>query len=297
MGYSGRYHAASLTAVLIALAVGILVGIGLADDVVSTASEELEQSLRTNLEQAESEAAEAQLQLDRVRDYAVATYPALVRGRLRGRDVAVIGVGGLSRDTTADITEALAPTGAEIGEVAVIARPADLAALEEAAPERFGDLTSDPEQLRELGETIGRQLVGGGPLIEAVGDQLFSRQQGDFADVDSAVFVAPPSPDAEEDSGGDEEVAFEQARLLTEAILAGAAAGSGQNVAVARSGGEAMMEPFREAGISTVNHLDLTAGRVSMVLVLAGANGNFGTGEDSDGLVPELPGDASGATP
>jgi len=29
MGYSGRYHAASLAAVFIALAIGILIGVGL----------------------------------------------------------------------------------------------------------------------------------------------------------------------------------------------------------------------------------------------------------------------------
>lgn len=291
MGYSGRYHAASLTAVFIALAVGILVGIGLADDVVSTASQELEDSLRANLEEVEAEAVEAELQLDRVRDYATATYPTLVRNRLQGREVAVVGVGGLSRDTTADITEALAPTGAEIGDVAVI-RPPDLEALEMAAPERFEALASDPESLRGFGETVGRQLVGGGPLIDAVGDQLFSRQEGDFGEVDSVVFVAPPPPGEDEETGD-----AEQGRALVESILAGAAAGPGQNVAVARSGSEAMMEPFRDEGISTVDHLDQTAGRVSMVLVLAGANGNFGTGEDSDGLVPELPVEATAETP
>ncbi|MGI8726482.1 MAG: copper transporter [Solirubrobacterales bacterium] len=296
MGYSGRYHAASLTAVLIALAVGILVGIGLADDVVSTASQELENSLRANLEEVEAEAAEAELQLDRVRDYAVATYPVLVGDRLRDREVAVVGVGGLSRDTTADITEALAPTGAEIGDVAVIGRPPDLEALEMVVPERFEGLASDSESLRGFGETVGRQLVGGGPLIDAVGDQVFSRQEGDFAEVDSVVFVAPPPPGEDEETGDAAEGA-EQGQVLVESILAGAVAGPGQNVAVARSGSEAMMEPFRDEGISTVDHLDQTAGRVSMVLVLAGANGNFGTGEDSDGLVPELPVEATAETP
>ena len=48
MGYSGRYHAASLAAVFVALAIGILIGVGLADDVVSGASQELEDSLRND---------------------------------------------------------------------------------------------------------------------------------------------------------------------------------------------------------------------------------------------------------
>ena len=34
MGYSARYHAASLAAVFLALAIGILIGVGLGDNVV-----------------------------------------------------------------------------------------------------------------------------------------------------------------------------------------------------------------------------------------------------------------------
>ncbi len=36
MGYSARYHAASLAAVFLALAIGILIGVGLGDNVVRT---------------------------------------------------------------------------------------------------------------------------------------------------------------------------------------------------------------------------------------------------------------------
>ena len=49
MGYSARYHAASLAAVFLALAVGILVGVGFVSDVVSGTAEDLEQSLKSDL--------------------------------------------------------------------------------------------------------------------------------------------------------------------------------------------------------------------------------------------------------
>ena len=64
MGYSGRYHAASLAAVFVALAIGILIGIGLADDVVSSASEELEDSLRSDLDEAEARVDDLEAELD-----------------------------------------------------------------------------------------------------------------------------------------------------------------------------------------------------------------------------------------
>ncbi len=42
MGYSGRYHAASLAAVFLALAIGILIGVGLGHNVLSGAQRDLE---------------------------------------------------------------------------------------------------------------------------------------------------------------------------------------------------------------------------------------------------------------
>ena len=45
MGYSARYHAASLAAVFLALAVGILIGVGFGSDIVTGTADDLEQSL------------------------------------------------------------------------------------------------------------------------------------------------------------------------------------------------------------------------------------------------------------
>lgn len=282
MGYSGRYHAASLTAVFIALAVGILVGIGLADDVVSTASAELEQTLRGNLGEAEDEAASAQLGLDRERDYSSATYDQLAGGRLAGRRVAVVGLGGLSRDTTTDLTAAFEPTGAQIVQTAVIGSPIDRGALATSAGERFPGIETDDEQLRRLGEAVGRQLAGGGPVIDAVGDELFSRLDGNFDGVDSVVFVARASSEEDPPDGN--------LTALTEGLLEGAPSSASSVVAVARSDTPSdPIGPFRDAGISTIDDVDLAAGQLSVVLVLGGAQGDYGVGGDTDGIIPEIP--------
>lgn len=284
MGFSGRYHAASLAAVFIALAIGILIGIGLADDVISTASQELEDTLRSNLEQAEDRVSDQQVDLDRERDYSAATYPALVDGRLGDSTVALVGMGSLSRDTATAVTEALEPAGARIGAVAVIGGPLDLEALAEAARPRYADLADDEEQLRRFGEAIGSQLAGGGTLVRSVRDQLFSRLDGNFNEVDSIVFVASaPGEDAEA-------LTDEDGTTFTEALLPAAETSAGGVVAVKRIDiGDGSLERYREAEIGTVDDVDIVAGQVSMVFVLAGADGDFGVGGDSDGLVPELP--------
>ena len=104
MGYSGRYHAASLAAVFVALAIGILIGVGLADDVVSSASEEVESSLRSRPRGAPTrEVDDARGGARRERS---ASPSRRVRrsspGRLARERVALIALGDLPDDETAD---------------------------------------------------------------------------------------------------------------------------------------------------------------------------------------------------
>ena len=78
MGYSARYHAASLVAVFLALAVGILIGAGLGDNLVSDTEANLRDSLEGDIEDARGEADELQVALDRERAFSTRAYPALV---------------------------------------------------------------------------------------------------------------------------------------------------------------------------------------------------------------------------
>src|SRR5687767_612170 len=95
MGYSSRYHAASLAAVFLALAIGILIGVGFGDDVVSGTARSLEESLKTDLEDARAQADELEAELGAEREFSEAAYPALVDGRLREDNVGLVAIGGL----------------------------------------------------------------------------------------------------------------------------------------------------------------------------------------------------------
>ena len=65
MGYSARYHAASLAAVFLALAIGILIGVGLGNKVYKGARNDLEQSLKSDLAGSRTRADDLQSQLNR----------------------------------------------------------------------------------------------------------------------------------------------------------------------------------------------------------------------------------------
>lgn len=290
MGYSGRYHAASLVAVFIALAIGIVIGVGLADDVVSTANDELVDSLNNDLDEAEAQLEDSELALERERDFSSRAYPALVSGELAGSSVAVVGVGELDDDTEAAVEEALAPTGAELAAKAVIAAPPDAAALADAAGPAFTNARRGGAELERLGRKIGAELSGGSRLIDNVGSSLFTRFSGDLQDV-NRIIVAPG------DLGEIEGAAFDDTETLLDGLYAGIDAGSANSVAVEVIG----IDPSRlgqasAAGIATVDHADLIAGRLAIIEALLGAEGDFGVKDEDDSYLPELVDPAAGPT-
>ena len=97
MGYSARYHAASLAAVFLALAIGILIGAEFGDDVVSSTRQNLEESLTSNLADARERADELAAELGRTNEFAERVYPALVGDRLDGQQVGILALGRLVR--------------------------------------------------------------------------------------------------------------------------------------------------------------------------------------------------------
>src|SRR5688500_20201386 len=105
MGYSARYHAASMAAIFLALAIGILIGSEFGDDVVSGAQRNLEESLTGDLEAARDRADELDAELSSADDFSERIYPALVEERLAGRRIGVLALGGLPDGVSNDIED------------------------------------------------------------------------------------------------------------------------------------------------------------------------------------------------
>jgi hypothetical protein len=282
MGYSGRYHAASLAAVFIALAVGILIGIGLADDVVSSASEELESSLRSDLNAAEDKSDELQTQLDRSDRFDSQIVPEVLAGKLAGRRVALVEIGGTDDELVFDARDAIEAADGDLAAVAQIALPPDEQALSDALPPRNAGLRRGPDSLAKIGEAIGRELGGGGPTIRRLAPDLFARFSGKLRGVDGVVIARIPPDDLNAGERDDTEQ-FEKG------ILDGAAAAPADDVGVELSTTDpSTLGPFIDAGIPTVDHLDLPAGAIGLVYALDGFEGNFGIKDEASSLLPDF---------
>jgi Copper transport outer membrane protein, MctB len=272
LGYSARYHAASLAAVFLALAIGILIGVGLGEGVVSGTEESLRDSLEGDIDEARADADDLRLELDRERDFGSRAYPALVGEALSGRRIGVIALGGLSGDLEADIQEALEPTGAELVDVSVVQLPPDTAELAAAAGRPFIRAAENDARLAALGERLGRQIVlGGGRQLERARGALFSRSSGEGGSLRGVILTRASFDD------------------LTPREEATTEAGRGATVAVeGTEAPESFVPLFSGFEVSTVDDIDLTAGKVAMVFALLGAEGNFGIKDSADSLLPEL---------
>lgn len=285
MGYSARYHAASLAAVFLALAVGILIGIGFGSDVVTGTAEDLEESLGADLDEANERIAVLESELDRSNEFAQLAFPALVRGELTGDTVGVIGLGGLDEEASTAVRDAVEEAGGAVGQLGVVGEPPDIGAVLGAMRNDRAGALPRGEAFARAARRAGRLLVVGGPRFDAVREAMLDRYTGNPGDTDAVVVLRDRPPDLESREEADTEV-------LERELITGMRAAGARVIGVERSDAEESSIPFfEEHRLSTVDNVDQIAGRVALVWTLDGAEGSFGIKETADALLPErLPG-------
>jgi hypothetical protein len=283
MGYSARYHATSLIAVFLALAIGILIGAEFGGDTLTNTRKDLEQSLTGNLQDARERAGELSGELGRANQFSAAVYPVLVRNQLRGRRIGLLAIGEMPGDVSGAINEALVPTGARLVGVGVVREPVDLNALAgDLAKTRFARIARNPEAETAFAAGIGRQLVRGGTLLDRVRGHLFSRASGNFGALDGVIVVR-------QQPQGMGPLQRAAAGRLEAGLMSGIAGTRTPAVGVETSKAEQSSISFFSANdLSSVDDVDLVAGRLATVFALLGAEGSFGVKGSADRLLPDL---------
>jgi hypothetical protein len=194
----------------------------------------------------------------------------------------VIALGGLTDGLANDVEAAIDPAGATISEVAVLRVPPDVEALDDRLEGTRHARVKRPEEIEALGRAVGRQLVLGGGVIRRVRAQLLTRFSGRPSRTDDVVVVR-------EIPGEMSEREEEEASRFESGLLDGITSTPFPVVGAERTDTEeSSVELFDSHGIPTVDDIDLVAGRVAMISVLRGAEGNFGVKESADELLPDL---------
>jgi hypothetical protein len=284
MGYSGRYHAASLAAVFLALAIGILIGVGFGSDVVTGTAEDLEESLGSDLDQAHDQIGELEAQLDQEAEFGSQAFPALVDKRLRGREVALVAFGDLDEEAADDIRAALEPADASLSQIAALREPPDVdaaIAVIKGDSQRPGARAAD---FAQAARRAGRQLIVGGDDFDALRGALMTRYSGQPGDIDGVVVLrARPEGLSDRDS--------QTTDALESSFIEGMAS-TGPRLPIVgaeRSDFEdSSVDFFDTNATASVDNIDQLPGRVSLVYALGCAEGDFGVKETADALMPDL---------
>ncbi len=283
-----RYHLVSLTAVFLALVIGILVGIGISGRGFVDQAErkrlnrEIEE-LRTQLA-AETERAGALRRRERAeQDVIEASYPVLVEGRLAAKRIAVLFVGSNDQPFAFAVGQAVRDAGGQVSRSRALRVPIAAAAVEKqlAAVPALAGYVGDA-QLGNLGRDLGRELVQGRetPLWDALAGVLVEEQSGaPLLPADGVVVLRTATPQ----------------QGPTAVFLAGLYAGlaTAGVPAVGVEGAEAdpsAVPVFARARLSTVDGIETPPGRLALVLLLSGGEpGNYGVEQTaSDGILPPL---------
>jgi len=283
MGYSARYHATSLIAVFLSLAIGILIGAEFGGDALTGTRKDLERSLVGNLEDARSRAEELSGELGRANEFSERVYPVLTRDQLEGKRIGVIALGGLPSELAGAVEEALAPTGAQLVGIGVVREPVDVSGFaDDLAKTRFFDLETNSDQLTALGKGLGRQLVIGGTLPDIVRGQLFSRTSGSFGALDGVIVVR----NQPQDLGP---VQRTKANQFESALMAGVTGTRTPAVGIETTTTEpSSISFFQGNDLSSVDDVEATAGQLALVFSMLGAEGSFGVKGSADRLLPDL---------
>jgi hypothetical protein len=283
MGYSARYHAVSLVAVFIALAIGILIGAEFGGDTLSSTRRNLEESLVGNLQDARDRSEQLGGELNRSNEFAERVYPVLVRDQLDGGRIGLLAIGELPGDISDAIEEALGPTGARLVGVGVVREPVDVRGLAgDLSKTRFADIAENPDTQSAFGVGVGRQVVRGGTLVEKVRGHLFSRASGNFGALDGVIVVR-----IQPEAMGPKRAAV--AGQLESGLMSGIVATKTPAVGVETSeSDESSIAFFQSNDLSSVDDVDLVAGRLATVFALLGAEGSFGVKGSADRLLPDL---------
>jgi hypothetical protein len=315
-----RYHALSLAAVLLALAVGVVIGVAIGDsNLVSSAKSGIVHDLSSEVSGAQHQAEQLRAQLNGEEAFAEDLYPIAVHDLLAGRSIGLVFLGAPSNRVNGLVRDAVAQAGGTLTTVVAVREPLDLAGIAHLAEgTRFAGLapvaeageaeaegvngtaaaTAAPpaELLEDFGTIVGKQLVSGGAqvdreLISRVRPRLLSAFDGQLTRLDGLV-VMRDDPSSQTPAQAKVSGQFETG------LLAGVAKVGTPVVGVEVGSTEPSQIPWYQGkDLASVDDLDATAGQAALVYALTGSHGAYGTKPTADSLLPNVVGSASSSTP
>jgi hypothetical protein len=282
-----RYHALSLVAVFLALAIGIVLGVTIGNSLLTDAERSLRGDLRGKVVSARAEAVTLRAELAARDQMLDALYPKLVQTRLNGERVAVVSWGPLPDAVESGARDAIRQGGGRLDSVSVFDRP--LTELKTALGDtEFGIETADDVGLKALGRSLAQALISSGQLARTLHDQAPDAFAGRFRRADAIVFYEAPQPNDGSDEKGVKERQDSRARTIEAAMLDELAKRTYAVVGVETTTTDPSQIPrYKSLKLSSSDSVDKSGGRIALVFTLAGAQGNYGFKSSAQKPLPD----------
>ncbi|RKS77852.1 copper transport outer membrane protein MctB [Motilibacter peucedani] len=317
-----RYHLVSIISIFIALAVGIVLGAGPLDKPIDRTVRQQAIDASNASKALRSQNDELTSRLDDADAVLTSVVPAVVGGRLDGRDISIVALPGTPGSELKQARDAILAAGAVFsGSVSLTSdwvstdRAADLDAVLAAHPQPGVTVPQGSDALPEraatelahalvttLSASVGSPDAESETLLKALRDKSFLRIDEQPWARSALVVVLAPTPDkpvSDADPATVSEATRQRTALVevprrisqlsSGTVVAGQTGSAGTNgmVAEVRSGG-------LRTSVSTVDDLDTPAGRLALPLaVLAESTdetGHYGTGQGADSQLPDIAG-------
>jgi hypothetical protein len=274
-----RYHALSLVAVFLALAIGILLGATIGNSLVSDADKGIRSSLHQDVINARNAANQAQSQLSQRDKIISSSLPMLVQGELSGQRVAIVATGSLPGSIESEVRQTVETAGGTVDSVSEFDVPNNLDSIEKAA----GVRGRNPAAVQGFARRVVRSIVAGAGVANRMRRSLPDTMRGNFTGASSVIFYRSQPPDQDSD----------QDKALREGFENGLSDGLKSTGVQVVGVEEQATDPsqvgwYKDQGMSTVDSVDLPGGQLALVFALTGQKGNYGVKSGATPL-PKLP--------
>jgi hypothetical protein len=282
-----RYHVTSLAAVFIALVIGILVGVALASHGLGNSERK---SLEDDVRRAQNRADALQARVNALHQSGAAaatfvnsTYNALMTDRLKGKRIAVLFVGSVDHAIESDIANTIRDAGGRTtARMYAVQVPIDPVAIDKRLAGRpaLAKYSGD-DQLRNLGRELGHEFVAGTdtPVWNALRNLIVQEATPRFGvskrPADGVIVVRTADPQ------------MGPTAPFVKGLYEGLADSGVPAVGVARSPSDFSAKPvFQDAQLSTVDDVDLDAGKLALAIVLSEPASRADYGLQANDLLP-----------
>ncbi|MEA2421254.1 MAG: hypothetical protein QOF55_353 [Thermoleophilaceae bacterium] len=270
-----RYHALSLVAVFLALGIGIVLGATIGDSVVSQANKDVRSSLRGDLLDALSRARTSATELTRRDRFDTAAFPYIAGDRLRGKRVALVSSGPLPQDVENSARNAVKDGGGTVDSLSQLDARPDPVALAKGLGGNARPPAGAAPPVRPLARKLGKQLVRGGRVPRKLQTALPDSFKGDYRGADAVIYYRT------NDNRDNQSKTFESS------LIEGLRSSGVPVVGVERSQTDpSQIRNYVNAGLTTVDDIDIPPGRIALVLTLVGATGDFGFKQTAEAPLP-----------